>query len=566
MRSTTWTLVLLLAAAPAAVADQSDAKRRPGDQEARGQALPNPNEAQDTREEYPLGDQLRVLAEDVLSPDYRKLVDEMLITDLQAEWQRVETEDNAESFLTEHGGRDKVLADPGLKRAYERRLQIRAKFLDLMRLGFQRFNVPAPFDQGATAEKAGTRPGQRVPKPQAPEVSIVLPAPGAWRQWPRFRGPDGQGNSGAGGLPLTWSNDENVVWRTSLPGSGNSSPIIWEDRIFLTSAGADGADRAVHCLRRGDGQLLWTRTVPPHEVEPMVRDKNGFASATPVTDGERVIAFFGSGGLVAFDFEGSQLWHFPVAGFDTTWGTGASPVLYRDSVILIHDQNKAESVCIALDKNTGRLRWQRPREKAMGWSTPIVVHVGDHDELLYAGRETVKGYDPNTGEELWSLAGPTHEVIPTLVVGPDLVYSASGRQGPTLGFRPGGRGDVTATHLAWRTTRGGPHVPSPVYYSGRLYTVNDTGIATCLDAVTGTLVWQARIRDKFSASPLEAAGLLYCSSEGGVTYVLRAGDKFDVVAQNDLGAPILASPAALEGRLFVRTARDLVCIGTPAKR
>lgn len=535
----TWGIVLALAACRAA-AESRDA---------------------DIDKKYPLGDQLRVLAEDVASPAYHKLVDDMLLTDLAAEWQRAETEDNAETFLARHGGRDRVLADEDLKRAYQRRVAIREEFLAIMRVGFARYNKPAPFDQGVQAEKFAT--ARKALAAAAVPLAVVLPAPGAQRQWPRFRGPDGQGNSGAKGLPLTWSATENIVWRAKLPGSGNSSPIIWDDRIFLTSAGAEGADRSTHCLRRSDGKLLWTRTLPPHKVEPQVRDKNGFASATPVTDGQRVVAFFGSGGLVCYDFQGKQLWHHPFPEFNSLWGSGASPLLYEDQVILIHDMNRADSLLLALDKRNGQVLWRHSRPRAMGWSTPTVVRVGDHDELLYAGGETVRGYDPRTGSELWSLKGPTIEVIPTLVVGPDLVYSASGRMGPTIGLRPGGRGDVSNSHLAWRTTRGGPHVPSPVLYQGRLYVVNDTGIASCLDAADGTVLWQARIRARFSASPLEAEGLLYCCSEEGVTYVLRAGEQFEIVAQNDLGAPILASPAALDGRLYIRTADELVCIGKP---
>jgi outer membrane protein assembly factor BamB len=428
-----------------------------------------------------------------------------------------------------------------------------------MRAGYKRHNRKPPFDQGATALKAGTRKGNLAA--ENARLEIVLPAPGAEHHWPRFRGPSGQGQTDGQPLPAKWSNTENIAWRTAIAGSGNSSPVIWGDRIFLTSSGEEGRNRSLHCLRRDDGKLLWSRAIPDHEVEPMVRDKNGFASATPVTDGQRVISFFGNGGLVCHDFEGSQLWHYPLPGFDTTWGTGASPLLYQDSVILIHDQNKANSLFIALDKRTGKLLWKgEARNKAMGWSTPIVVRAGGREELIYAGGLMIKGYDPRTGKELWTLDGPTREVVPTVVVGPDLIYTASGRQGPTIGLRPGGTGNVTATHQAWLTIRGGPHVPSPIYVGGRLYTINDTGIATSLDAQTGQQIWQARVRDLFSASPIESQGLLYFCAESGVTYLLRAADKFEIVAQNDLESPILASPAALDGRLYIRTAQELVCI------
>jgi outer membrane protein assembly factor BamB len=329
----------------------------------------------------------------------------------------------------------------------------------------------------------------------------------------------------------------------------------------LTSAQEEGKERSLHCLDRTTGKLLWTRTLGEHEIEPNVRDKNGFASATPVTDGQLVIGFFGSGGLVCWDFDGNEKWQHSLPVFNTTWGTGASPLLYKDLVIPVHDQNKAESFMLALDKRTGKEVWRHPRAKAMGWSTPLVLRVGDHDELLYAGGETVRGYDPLTGKELWSLKGPTHEVVPTLLADDHIVYSASGRQGPTIALQPGGEGDVTETHLLWRTPRGGPHVPSPILYAGRIYTVNDTGIATCLDAVDGKLLWQARVRGKFSASPIESEGRLYCCSEEGKVYVLATGEKFEVLAENDLESPILASPAALDGRLYIRTAEELWCVG-----
>jgi outer membrane protein assembly factor BamB len=519
---------------------------------------------QDIDKLYPLGPQLSVLARDTESASYRKLVtQEMLVTDLAAEWQRVETEDNPQNFADKHGGKEKVLADPDLKRAYERRLQIRERFLDLMREGYRRYKQTPPFDRGEKAESAGTT--TRKLTGTTATLGTSLPAPGSERHWPRFRGPSGQGLTGLGRLPVEWSNDSsNIAWRSKLAGFGNSSPIVWGDRVFLTSASADGSERFVHCLNVHDGRTVWSKAAPATQPEPSVRDKNGFASATPVTDGERLIAFLGSCGLLCYDLDGKLLWHYDAMKFDTTHGTGSSPLLYNDLVIFIHDQNRTESVCVALDKNTGKVRWTNKRKRAMTWSTPVVVRVHDHDELVFAGGETVKGYDPATGEEIWTLTGPTQEVVPTIVVAGSLLVSASGRNGPTIGLRPGGKGDVTETHLAWRTVRGGPHVPSPIYVAGRLYTVNDFGIATCMDAATGKLIWQDRLRDKFSASPIEAGGLLYFPSETGVTYVLRAGERFDLVAENDLASPVLASPAVAAGKLLLRTADELICIASPA--
>jgi outer membrane protein assembly factor BamB len=516
-------------------------------------------------EKYPLDPQLKVLAEDVASERYRKLVvEKMLETDLAAEWQRVATADNPESFLEKHGGKEKVLADPELKAAYERRVKVRDDFLALMREGYKRYKKVPPFDRGEKAEPAGTL--VRDPKAGALALAPVLPSPDAERHWPRFRGPTGQGETAEKGLPVTWDRSgRNVLWRAKVAGRGNSSPIVWGERVFLTSASEKGAERHVLCYRLADGHLLWSTKAPVRPPEEGVRDKNGFASATPVTDGERVISFLGSCGLVCHDLDGKQLWHYELPTLRTTHGTGSSPLLYKDLVILSQDQNQADSVFLAVDKRTGKKVWQHPRPKAMTWTTPVVVRVGDRDEMVIAGAETVKGYDPATGKELWSLAGATHEVIPAVVVGKGLIYSASGRNGPVLALRPGGTGDVTETHLAWRAVRHGAHVPSPVLVGGRLYAANDMGIVACLDAVTGKLLYQERLSDRFSASPVVANGLIYLPGESGVTHVLRAGEAFEVVAKNDLGSPILASPAVAGGRMLLRTEEELVCVGEKGK-
>jgi outer membrane protein assembly factor BamB len=264
---------------------------------------------------------------------------------------------------------------------------------------------------------------------------------------------------------------------------------------------------------------------------------------------------------VCYDFSGQLLWVYDKFKVETGHGAGSSPLIYKDLVILAQDQNKADSIFIAVDKRTGELRWQQTRPKAMTWSSPTVIRSGDRDELIVAGGKTVVGYNPLDGESYWTLTGTTVEVVPTVVVGPHLIISASGRNGPTIGFRPGGTGDVSATHLAWRTVRGGPHVPSPVLVGNRLFVVNDTGIATCLNSETGELVWQNRIEDSFSASPIVWNGLIYFPSETGVTYVLRAADEFEIVSQNDLGDPILASPAVVGDQMLIRTKEDLFCIG-----
>jgi outer membrane protein assembly factor BamB len=516
--------------------------------------------ADERADKYPLDAPLKVLADDVKSRSYRKLVvEKMLTTDLAAEWQRVETADNPESFVKKHGGLDKVLADPDLKRAYEQRVQIRKDFLDLMREGFKRYKQVPPFDKGAKAEAAVTT----LVNPAAAALALeCLPSsPDALQQWPGFRGPTGQGHARLADLPLAWQQEGSILWRVQVPGKGNSSPVVWNDRIFLTSSDDKGLERAVHCFNRADGKLLWTAKAPSRPPEPGVRDKNGFASATPVTDGQRVISFLGSCGIVCHDFAGRQLWHYDLPNVRTGHGTGSSPVLYKDLVILVQDQNQGESLFLALDKRTGTKVWQGKRPKAMTWSTPVLVLVGDRDELLCAGGEKIRSYDPNTGQELWTFSGPTQEVIPMLVVGKNLVYCASGRNGPTLALRPGGAGDITKQSLVWRTARTGPHVPSPVLVGELLFTFGDSGVVTCLDAETGALIWQERIEDSFSASPLAAGDRIYIPGESGIVYVLKASKKLEVLARNDMGTPILASLAAVDRQLVLRTQTELLLIG-----
>jgi outer membrane protein assembly factor BamB len=514
---------------------------------------------------YPLDPVLKVLSEDVKNPKYRQLVlEKMLSTDLASEWQRVETADNPESFLKKHGGKETVLADPDLKRAYDRRVQIRTDFLDLMREGYKNHKQAAPFDKGAKAEISGTT--IRNTSGSTLALTTIFPATGAEANWPCFRGPSQQGHISQKELVTKWDKEgTNILWRTTVPGAGNSSPVVWRDRVFLTSASEMGKERFVHCFARKDGRLLWSVKAPERPPEPGVRDKNGFASATPVVDGERVISFLGSCGLVCHDFEGKLLWHYADMTFKTTHGTGSSPILYKDLVILVQDQNQTESVCLALNKKTGQKVWQNKRPRAMTWSTPVLVRVGDRDELIFAGAETVKGYEPATGKELWTFRGPTSEVVPMIVVGKHLIYSASGRNGPTIALRPGGEGDITEKALVWRSVRNGPHVPSPILVGGHLYTFNDLGVATCLDAETGDLVWQQRINDRFSASPIATDDLIYVPGESGITYVIRPGKKLDVISRNDLGVPILASLAVVDNQILLRTQTELVCIGKASR-
>ena len=385
------------------------------------------------------------------------------------------------------------------------------------------------------------------------------------RYWPGWRGPSAQGHVAGSGYPDTWSETENVVWRAEVPGRGNSSPIAWGNRLFLTTARDGGERLSVLCYRRSDGTLLW-ETAIPHEGAERIHRKNSHASATPVTDGRRVYASFGSQGLVAVNMDGTIAWRTELGPFDNYHGTAGSPILYRDTVILYQD-HAGPSFVAAFDTGTGATRWRTEREATIGWGTPIVVRVGGRDELVVSSEGEVNAYDPRDGSPLWTVRGNTFEVIPTPVVGHGLVFCSSGRAGPTLAIRPGGRGDVTDTHVAWRAAKGSPFIPSPILVGDQLYMVNDmSSVATSYEAKTGRLVFQGRLgrprKESFSASPVAVDGKVFFTSDSGETYVLKAGRELEILRVNRLNAPVLASPALVEGRWYFRTDRELVCIGS----
>jgi len=396
-------------------------------------------------------------------------------------------------------------------------------------------------------------------------VAMVVPGGDATRYWPRWRGPSGQGLAAGTGYPDRWSDTENVLWKTMVPGRGHSSPVVWADRLFLTTAYDDGRV-AVLGFRRSDGRLLW-EAVAPDRTREYLHPKNSPASATAATDGLRVYASFGSKGLLAVDFDGKVVWHRSLGAIRNYHGTAGSPLLYKDRLILFEDHGGGAFVA-AFDARTGRPLWRTERRGSIGWSTPIAVQAGDHDEIIISSQQRVHAYDPGSGRELWTCGGNLYEVIPTPVVGHGLVFCSSGRAGPTLAIRPGGKGDVTDTHVAWQSPRGSPFVPSPLLLGDFLYLVNDmTSIATCLEALTGKTVWQGRLgqaaREGFSASPVAADGKVFFTNDEGETFVVASGPKFELLRTNRLNAGTLASPALVDGKWYFRTDRELLAIGRP---
>jgi len=402
-----------------------------------------------------------------------------------------------------------------------------------------------------------------------PVALIPVEGEGA-KYWTRWRGPSGQGQVPGTGYVDTWSPTVNVKWKVPVPGRGHSSPIVWKDHLFLTTADDSGSKISLLAYRRSTGALLWQASVPATHVEHIYA-KNSHASATPTTDGQRVYASFGTHGLAAFDFNGKLVWHKKLGDVNNYHGSAGSPVLYKDRLFLYQDHDGSstlKSFVAAFDTRTGDVVWKKDRIESVGWGTPIVINAGDHDELIVSSQRRVYAYDPASGGELWTVRGNTFEVIPTPVVGHGLVFCSSGRAGPTLAIRPGGKGDVTSTHVAWTSPRGSPFVPSAIIHGDLLYMINDMqSILTALDATSGTQVYQGRLgeatREGFSSSPVAIGDKLFFTNDRGQTFVVQAGPEFKLLHVNDIGATVLASPALVDGTWYWRTDRELIAIARP---
>lgn len=395
--------------------------------------------------------------------------------------------------------------------------------------------------------------------------------------WTRFRGENGQGHSSETNLPLNWSATENVRWKTPIPGEGWSSPIVYEDRVFVTTASEGGASCRVLAIDREEGKILWDREVH-RQVPGPKRAQNSYATPTPVTDGERVYAVFSDGVVVAVDFSGDEVWKNSEVDFHSLHGLGASPILIGDLLVMPYDGSSREeatvgwkqpwdqAVVMAFDKLTGEVRWRGRRGKSrVGHVTPIVADEGD--QIISAGGDRVQGFDVASGERLWSVYSQGEGVTPSPVVGDGVLFTSSGFEAPTIrAIQLGGRGDVTDTHIAWEQRRGVPALASPLLVSPYLYTISRENILHCLEQATGEIVWLKRLAGDYWASPVYADGRIYLLSEDGVTLVLQPGDKYEEITRNSLGEKCLASMAVSDGRFFIRGVDHLYCIEERAKQ
>jgi outer membrane protein assembly factor BamB len=381
------------------------------------------------------------------------------------------------------------------------------------------------------------------------------------------------------GLPTTWSAETGIAWKTAMPGPGASSPIVVGDKVFVTCYSGYGLDRNdpgdmkslrrhLVCVDRTEGKVLWTRDVPAVVPEQKFAGNyitlHGYASSTPVSDGERVYVFFGKSGVHAFDLDGKPLWQASVGTRTHGFGSGASPILYKN--LLIVNASAESATLVALDKTNGKQVWAVPKV-AMSWSMPLVVRLPNRDELVLSVPDYLRAFDPQSGAEIWScrFKGNLGYVDPSPVAHDGVVYAM--RLGTVQAVRAGGKGDVTASHLLW-TAKSGSNVTSPVYYAGHVYWASDgAGTVYCVTADKGSVVYKERLRpppDKIYASPLFADGKLYYVSRDAGAFVLEALPKFHVLAHNtirDDPSVFNGSIAVSHGRLLLRSDRYLYAIG-----
>jgi outer membrane protein assembly factor BamB len=397
---------------------------------------------------------------------------------------------------------------------------------------------------------------------------LVAPA-GLSEEWPGWRGPRSDGTSTETGLPLHWGKSENIRWKVLIPGKGHSSPIVWGNRIFLTTCTEDSGQRLLLCLDRSDGKVVWQREVIKSRLEAK-HALNSYASATPATDGKHIwVTFLDAPDIqiACYDFDGNLVWRRSPGSFQSIHGFCSSPVLYRDMVILNGDQD-AEAWIVALDQATGAERWRTNRpNRTRSYCTPLLIDVDGKKQLVLSGSKCVAGYDPDSGRQLWIVDGPTEQFVASLVYTEGVVFVTGGF--PTLhvlGIRPDGSGNVTQTHVLWHETRGAGYVPSPIANGHCFFLVTDGGLASCLDAKTGKRHWMERLGRHHSASPVSAGGYLYFTDDDGTTWVLKADPTFQVVSRNTLGEECIASPAVAHGQLFLRTRQHLWCIGNADRR
>ncbi len=395
-------------------------------------------------------------------------------------------------------------------------------------------------------------------------ISMSLVAVATAENWPGWRGPRGDGTSLETDVPTRWSPGENIAWKVQVPGKGHASPVVWGDCVFVATCDETARERLLVCFDRSSGQTLWQTVVLRSPLEKK-HQLNSFASGTPTTDGTLVyVTFLDQHDMVvaAYDFAGKQVWLARPGEFTSVHGFCSSPVLFEDKVIVNGDHD-GDAYIVALDKATGRTVWKTEREnKTRSYVTPIIRQIDGRTQMILSGSKCVASYDPHDGSRHWIIDGPTEQFVASMVYNGELLFLTAGfPELHMLAIRPDGHGNVTDTHIVWRTRKAASYVPSPIAAGDYFLVVSDGGIASCFDAADGKRLWMERLGTHYSSSLISAGGLVYFTSDEGHTTVVRPGPKLDIVAENELGEYCYASPAVSHGHILFRGEKHLISIG-----
>ncbi len=385
------------------------------------------------------------------------------------------------------------------------------------------------------------------------------------QNWPGWRGPSGDGTSAEINLPVKWDASTNVKWKSEVPGVGYSSPIVWGDRLFMASAILKTNERILVCFDSNTGDLLWQKTVIKAPLENKHND-NSYASGTPATDGKHIYVAFLDGEdvvVAAYDFSGNQIWLQRPGTFYSPHGFSCSPLIYNDKVI-INGDSKGDAFLAALNKTDGSVIWKKSLDKpAHSFSTPLIRELGGKIQMIFAGNQEISSYNPDDGSRYWFINGPSEDFCSTPVYSEKtglVLVSSAWPQRHLLAIKPNGIGDVSDTHIVWRSTEGAYYVPSPVCTGDYLISTMTNGTAYCMDVATGNVVWKEKLGKQYPSS-VYAGGLVYIPNDEGVITVIKPGPTFEMVAKNTLGETMNASPAISNGKIFLRGDKHLFCIG-----
>jgi outer membrane protein assembly factor BamB len=390
----------------------------------------------------------------------------------------------------------------------------------------------------------------------------------AAEDWPEFRGPTGQGISHAHNVPVTWSASNNIAWKTATLGSGWSSPVLHQGRLYITSAVENGQELSLRaqCYDGRTGKLVWDKEALKGS-KGTIHKKNSQASPTPIVQDNRLYLHFGHHGTACLDLEGKVLWATQKLKYSPVHGNGGSPILV-DDLLVFNADGGSDPFIAALSQKDGSVRWKVPREsnaqKKFSFSTPLLITVNGQKQIISEGSTVVSALDPKDGHEIWRVRFTEgYSVVPRPVFGHGMVFISSSFDNPVvIAIRADGKGDVTSSHVAWKLAKGAPNSPSLLLAGDELYMVSDNGIASCVDAKTGKVHWSERIGGGYSASPVFTEGRVYFQNEEGTGVVVKAGKQFEKLAQNSLGERTLASYAVTDGALFIRSDKHLYRIGT----